>query len=86
METKFKQLFKEAVLEALVEFTNGGIAVASTAEGDGTGDSGDKGKDKGKDESQGTSGQGGGSENSSGGGLNDGRPIPDVGVGTWSLR
>ena len=32
------------------------------------------------------SGKGGASEESSGGGLNNGRPIPDAGVGAFSLR
>ena len=33
MEKITKQLIKEAILEALVEFTNGGIAMASEGEG-----------------------------------------------------
>jgi hypothetical protein len=33
METALKQLIKEAILEALVEFTNGGVAVAKDDNG-----------------------------------------------------
>lgn len=47
METTLKQLIKEAILEALVEFTNGGVAVAK--DGNGLSDEnsgGTPGKDK----------------------------------------
>lgn len=95
MERKFKTLIKEAILEALVEFTNGGIATTFVGDamedgiGSGTNsgtNSGGTGNNTGGNNTGGNSGQGGGSEDSSGGGLNNGRPIPDVGVGTWSLR
>ena len=33
MEATLKQLIKEAILEALVEFTNGGVAVAKDDNG-----------------------------------------------------
>ena len=40
MESTLKQVIKEAILEALMEFSNGGIAVASEGEGPvGEGDS-----------------------------------------------
>lgn len=92
METLLKQLVKEAVLEALVEFSTGGVATL------GYGDAGDpvqsvtpdtpeggnaSGNGSGEDES----GKGGASEESSGGGtFGDGRPRPDAGVGAFSLR
>lgn len=95
METALKQLIKEAILEALVEFTSGGVATAAdepgqiikpdTPEGDdatgGTtgGNTGGSGEDE--------SGKGGGSADNSGGTPSgDGRPKPDVGVGVWSRR
>ena len=94
METALKQLIKEAILEALVEFANGGVATAAdepgqiikpdTPEGDdatgGTtgGNTGGSGEDE--------SGKGGGSEESGGGGTVGGRPKPDVGVGVFGLR
>jgi hypothetical protein len=96
MDKRFKEIIKEAILEALAEFTGAGVATMGLADpvpggtdvGSGTGtDTGsDKGDDNSGNNSGNNSGQGGGSENSSGGNLNDGRPIPDVGVGTWSLR
>ena len=88
MERKFKELIKEAVLEALIEFTNGGVATLA-GEGAGGSSSGSSQESGGNSENSGNSGnsgQGGGSESSSGGGLNNGRPIPDVGVGAFSLR
>lgn len=93
METALKQLIKEAILEALVEFTNGGIATLSVGDenpplqapqvddpngSEVGGTTGSGGDDSGK---------GGASEESSGGGtFGDGRPKPDVGVGGFSLR
>ena len=93
METLIKQLVKEAVLEALVEFTNGGVATTAdepgqiikpdTPEGDDATGGTTGGNTGGEDES----GKGGGSEESSGGGtFGDGRPKPDVGVGVFGLR
>lgn len=76
METTIKQLVKDAVLEALTEFANQGIALALNAEPT-TDQSTDNKKETGK---------GGASEESSGGGLNNGRPKPNVGVGTFGLR
>jgi hypothetical protein len=94
METMLKNLIKEAVLEALAEFTGAGVATMGLADpvqggteiGSGTGT--DTGSDKGDDNSgNNNSGQGGGSEESSGGGtFGDGRPKPDVGVGVFGLR
>jgi len=73
MEAKFKALIKEAILEALVEFTNGGVAVAAD--------------DKPSVGGGNNSGQGGGSSDNSGGTPSgDGRPKPNVGVGVWSRR
>jgi len=37
MEAKFKTLIKEAILEALVEFTNGGVMTADGGQNVGTG-------------------------------------------------
>lgn len=85
METLLKQLMKEAVLEALNEFINGGVAVASESEDTQTsiGDEGKKENNKKEPES----GKGGASAESSGGGtFGDGRPRPDVGIGGFSLR
>jgi hypothetical protein len=94
METRLKNLIKEAILEALAEFTGAGVATMGLADpvpggteiGSGTGT--DTGSDKGDDNSgNNNSGQGGGSEESSGGGtFGDGRPKPDVGVGVFGLR
>lgn len=58
MNKEMKMLIKEAILEALVEFTNQGVAVMSEGdvtgeEGDGegnTGDNGDNGDSEGDDE------------------------------------
>lgn len=88
-----KNLIKEAVLEALSEFTGAGVATMGLADpvpggteiGSGTGT--DTGSDKGDDNSGNNSGQGGGSADNSGGTPSeDGRPKPDVGVGVWSRR
>lgn len=94
METMLKNLIKEAILEALAEFTGAGVATMGLADpvpggteiGSGTGT--DTGSDKGDDNSgNNNSGKGGGSEESSGGGtFGDGRPKPDVGVGVFGLR
>lgn len=78
---------KAAVLEALVEFANQGIAVSS----DGPLDLEEAPKDPEntveENDNGGNHGEtGNNSEDTSGGGLNDGRPIPDVGVGGFSLR
>ena len=84
MENLFKQLMKEAVLEALNEFVNGGVALAIE---DPTNSSLDEKKDEGEGEGNSNDGKGGGSEESSGGTPGaDGRPKPDVGVGVWSRR
>lgn len=88
METALKQLIKEAILEALVEFTNGGVATLSIEDSNLTVDDskntevGGNTNTSGEDES----GKGGASGESSGGGLNNGRPKPDVGVGAFGLR
>ena len=86
MEEMFKQLMKEAVLEALTEFVNGGIAVASDDSGNTAGNQTlPENKDNNKKEPD--SGKGGASEETSGGGThNGGRPRPDVGVGVFSRR
>ena len=92
METKFKQLFKEAVLEALVEFTNGGVATLSTGDPTAPGQApavdDPSGSEAGTTTNGGdNSGKGGASEESSGGGtFGDGRPKPDAGVGVFGLR
>lgn len=83
MENLFKQLVKEAVLEALNEFANGGVALAAE---DPTNNSLDEKKDEGEGGDKSNDGKGGASEESSGGGLNNGRPKPDVGVGAFGLR
>jgi hypothetical protein len=94
METMLKNLIKEAVLEALTEFTGAGVATMGLANpvpggtniGSGTGT--DTGSDKGNGNSgNNNSGQGGGSADNSGGTPSeDGRPKPNVGVGVWSRR
>ena len=93
METALKQLIKEAILEALVEFTNGGVATLSVGDEnpplqipqvDDPKDS-EVGGTTGNGEDE--SGKGGASEESSGGGtFGDGRPKPDAGVGVFGLR
>lgn len=89
MNQVFKALMKEACLEALYEFANGGVAMAIEgvdgsldSEGDEDSESNGPNDDK-KDDS----GKGGGSSSSSGGGTGPGgKPKPDVGVGAFSLR
>lgn len=86
MENLFKQLVKEAVLEALNEFANGGVALADENP---TNNSLDEKKEEGEGESgnKPNDGKGGASEETSGGGThNGGRPRPDVGVGVFSRR
>lgn len=89
METALKQLIKEAILEALVEFSNGGIALAVEPEQTFVPDSPD-GNNQGTGTNAGgndESGKGGDSGTTSGGGTgNTGRPKPDVGVGIFGLR
>ena len=92
MEATLKQLIKEAILEALVEFTNGGVATLST--GDPTAPEQAPAVDDPKGSDAGTttnedndSGKGGDSGTTSGGGVGPGgRPKPDVGVGVFGLR
>lgn len=94
MDKTFKQLIKEAILEALVEFTQGGVATLSGGDtmedgvgaGQNSGDaSGNTGQNSGN--GNGNSGQGGGSADNSGGTPSgDGRPKPNVGIGVWSMR
>lgn len=80
MERKFKALIKEAILEALVEFTNGGAVALSV----GGASSSDQSSNAGTPDD---SGKGGASEESSGGTPgHNGKPKPDVGVGGFSLR
>ena len=80
MNEMLKQLIKEAILEALVEFVNQS-AVATGAED--VPDPESAPETPTDDES----GKGGGSDENSGGGTsNDGRPKPNVGVGVWSRR
>ena len=93
METALKQLIKEAILEALVEFTNGGVSTLSagdpTAPGQAPAVDDPSGSEAGGTTGNGgnNSGQGGGSEESSGGSLGPGgKPKPDVGVGVFGLR
>ncbi len=93
METALKQLIKEAILEALVEFTNGGVATLSTGDPTAPGQApavdDPNGSEAGTTTNSGgdNSGQGGGSADNSGGTPGgDGRPKPDVGVGVWSRR
>ena len=83
MEKITKQLIKEAILEALVEFTNGGVAMTSEGEGEGEGsqEGSTEGSTGGKDPNK-----GGNSAENSGGGLNNGKPKPNAGVGVWSRR
>lgn len=89
---QLKNLLKEAIVEALYEFMNQGVAIASGGDdgstgggSEGTGDIplGDSNEVPKEDES----GKGGASEESSGGGtFGDGRPKPDVGIGVFGLR
>lgn len=93
METKLKEFIKEAVLEALVEFTNGSVQVTSGDEEiQGGGNTfpeheDNDGNNNNNNNNGGNSGQGGGSADNSGGTPSgDGRPKPNVGVGVWSMR
>lgn len=96
MDKRFKEIIKEAILEALAEFTGAGVATMSLGNvvpggtEVGSGDDSDSGKDdndSGNNNSGNNSGQGGGSANNSGGTPSeDGRPKPNVGVGVWSRR
>lgn len=81
MNEMLKQLIKEAILEALVEFVNQS-AVATGAEDVPDPESAPETPTDGEDES----GKGGASDATSGGGTNNGRPKPDVGVGVFGLR
>lgn len=78
MNKEMKMLIKEAILEALIEFTNGGVVMAS--EGEGSQEGSTEGSTGGKDPNKGNSAE------NSGGGLNNGRPKPNAGVGVWSRR
>lgn len=86
MESTLKQVIKEAILEALMEFSNGGIAVASEGEGDplpegeDTPTDGETSGATDKDPNKGNSAE------NSGGGLNNGKPKPNVGVGVFSRK
>lgn len=90
MEAKFKALIKEAILEALVEFTNGGVSTLSLGDENPpiqTPQVDDPEGSEPGNNTGGNSGQGGGSADNSGGTpSDDGRPKPDVGVGVWSKR
>lgn len=87
MENLFKQLMKEAVLEALNEFINGGVAPVEEGD-DNSNNSNETPSDinaGGKEEDE--SGKGEGSKESSGGSIGPGgKPKPDVGVGVFGLR
>ena len=78
MMTSLKNIIKEAILEALVEFSNGvAVYTSETPETD---------KDPNK-ESDKESGKGGISGETSGGGVGPGgKPKPDAGVGVFGLR
>lgn len=92
MEATLKQLIKEAILEALVEFTNGGVATLSagdpTAPGQAPAVDDPSGSEAGTTTNGGDdSGKGGASGETSGGGIGPGgKPKPDVGVGVFGLR
>lgn len=88
METALKQLIKEAVLEALVEFTNG-VTTLSVGDSNLTVDDSTNTETGGNTNTSGedNSGKGGASGETSGGGIGPGgKPKPDVGVGGFSLR
>ena len=87
MNLKFKQLIKEAIIEALTEYTNGSIMVMSEGTGEDT-----SGETDGKPNGE-TNGKPNGdtdnkrpSEETSGGGAHNGKPKPDVGIGVFGLR
>lgn len=84
MENLLKQLMKEAVLEALNEFINGGVALA--AEDPEINSDPSKPADKNTTGKDPDSGKGGASAESSGGTPDNGKTKPDVGVGGFSLR
>lgn len=93
METALKQLIKEAILEALVEFTNGGVATLSVGDANFVVDDSTNTETGGNTNTntntpgEDNSGKGGASGETSGGGIGPGgKPKPDVGVGGFSLR
>lgn len=92
MKTTRKQHVRGPILEVESEDTNQGIALAFEPDNlisspdDPPKKEDDEGQGQGQGEGEDKSGQGGASEESSGGGLNNGRPKPNVGVGTFGLR
>lgn len=85
MESTLKQVIKEAILEALYEFSCGGVAVASEGEGP-VGEGESNGNTSGSTSGDTSGSTKPGSESSSGGGSNNGKPKPDVGVGVFSRK
>lgn len=84
-DIELKQLIKEAVLEALMEFTNQSVAVMNNPEvpePDTEGDGNSTPEDPGSGNNNGV----GSDDNSGGTPGSDGRPKPNVGVGVFGLR
>lgn len=89
MNKEMKMLIKEAILEALVEFTTGGVAMTSEGEGpvgEGESNGSTSGSTSGSNSGNNSGSTKPGSESSSGGGSNNGKPKPDVGVGVFSRK
>lgn len=69
-QMELKEVIKAAILEAFAEMY--GVATLASTNNEAP--------------KEDESGKGGDSETSSGGGTNNGRPRPDVGVGAYSMR
>lgn len=88
-DIELKQLIKEAVLEALMEFTNQSVAVMNNPEvpePDTEGDGNSTPEDPGSGNNNGNNGNNGGNGGNGGSGNGTTRPIPMPGMGGFSLR
>ena len=84
-QMELKEVIKAAILEAFAELYGVATTDAVTPEPPGTGD----GEASGSGNNTGNTGNNpnnGNSDENSGGGLNNGRPKPNVGVGTFGLN
>ena len=80
---ELKEVIKAAILEAFAEMY--GVATLNDTD-DSAPEDGEGNGQTGGDSHHGNNNNNGGSDETSGGGLNNGRPIPDVGVGAFNLR
>ena len=80
-EMELKEVIKAAILEAFAEM----YGVATLDDTDDSAPEDGEGSERGN-KGHGNNNNNGNSDESSGGGLNNGRPIPDAGVGTFGRR